>query len=567
MKENGMSRKLAGGTRLARRYAAFCLFEEVVFACLLCHMYATHPDRASPQTVQAAVLALFACTTATNAALYCWNRDSRWQELGLWHKGLRVLVAIMTASVVFCVGFALLGLAVGMEMGPIPLLTLSGMAGVDFGVIGLLGFYLAAGNGSDENEAASHELAGHEMRTPRWRERCLHMKDGYLPDASGVQDELGSALPGSQGLLEHAEGSEPGGYVDGSLEKEIAVLRRHVGTIRRNSRMASQQSILSSVIEVDRLAMGLIADDSGYLVRWEESSGSLRKLLSEAEELLIESSAAVFSQLPEHKSVLSDDDAVALGQRLNAYLCIAAGFAKDNRVFDERLSAALHAAEANVDHLLSHWYDDSFVSKERVGRYGFYEPGTRYWTEPLALVAYAASRIRKSREVRHAYERFIDHLENAGADLEGVRARLLLDAELTLGNLLGDSIEEIYPEYPLDFSATESIRNLVADNPSLPIVVFAGPEGTCGTYCDIAKVEVVELLNRKTCYYDIANVATSRDELVSAIEQDIRDLGCTEDYDASWTDAQVTQAAEREAASFDDDWVPAIAIYVNWKEA
>jgi len=364
--------------------------------------------------------------------------------------------------------------------------------------------------------------------------------------------------------LAMAEVAEGGGSAE--VRTAVRILREEISLLL-NANEPGWQDVVRAVTWIDLFVMRCIVDEDGYLELWEENAEIIAELITATEQLFNASLSESGADLPGHKTHRSDMTPASLHQRLNAYLCISAGYAKDNSEFAARLYRVSSATEANVDHLLSHWNSEDLARMENVGRYGFYKPGTRYWTEPLALLSYAALSIRKAREVRHAYEGYIEHLEKAGADIEGVRARLLLDAELTLGNLLGDSVEEIYPEYPLDFSASDGIRKLIAGNPSLPIVVFVGPEGTCGTYCEIEGAEVVELLNRRTYHYNIADVATSREELISAIAQDIRDFGCVEGFDESWTDEQVIQAAKKEAARFEDDWVPAIAIHASWKDA
>ena len=210
--------------------------------------------------------------------------------------------------------------------------------------------------------------------------------------------------------------------------------------------------------------------------------------------------------------------------------------------------------------LLSRDASDGLVGEERVGRYGYYEPGYCYWSEPLALVAYAAANIGKSREARHAYECFIAHLEEANAASEGTRACHILDAERTLRNLLGESTATSGPEYPLDSGYMDDLRKLVSDNPGLLIVVFAGPEGSDGVYCGIDRVEVTQALNLKTHWRPFATDATSRSELVGVIENEIRDIGCVEGFGPDWNDERITAAAEEEVAKFDDDWIPVIAI-------
>jgi len=98
------------------------------------------------------------------------------------------------------------------------------------------------------------------------------------------------------------------------------------------------------------------------------------------------------------------------------------------------------------------------------------------------------------------------------------------------------------------------------------VVVFGGPEGTKGTYLDIDRVEIVELLNAGTWHYNIASVETSRDRFVERVKKDIEDFGRADGFNESWSDEQIAEAARKEAAKYDDSWTPAIAIYASWKE-
>ena len=567
MSENHADGSLGRGSKKARRFVSFSLIEEALLSAALCIIYATYPDRVESWQVAAMVLTFLVAASAANAALFFENRHLRWDRLYLWQKAVQAMVAVATAYVAFLAAFASLGLLSGLAMGPRSLAALSGMAGFSFGAIGLFGIQLAC-DPDREGGQPGRMLRRMPAKTLKsTRKRRLFMCDDFAGEhllGRNDEDWAGNCMPEELARVME-DVADSGGKA--SVDNAIRLLGESMAEVNKNDRRSDRRLVLRPVVWVDRFVMDCIVDEDGYFDLWENSAEELRALLADAESLLAESPSVGFRHLADHKSSFSDKTPAALAQRLNAYLCIAAGFAKDGREFDERLNRALDSTKANVDHLLSCWNADALVEMEQVGRYGFYAPGTRYWTEPLALLSYAAAHIGKARAVRRAYERYIEHLESVGVDLEGVRGRLMLDAEMTLGNLVGDSIDEIYPSYPLDFGATGGIRKLVADHPALPIVVFAGPEGTGGTYCEIDRAEVVELLNRRTCYYDIANVATNRDELVSAIEADIRDLGCVEGYDECWTDEQVEQAAQREAAKFDGDWVQAIAIHASWKDA
>ena len=325
---------------------------------------------------------------------------------------------------------------------------------------------------------------------------------------------------------------------------------------------------------------------------WRCCSSSALRLVRDAEALLIESRPEVESpldrdELPE-TGVL---DLRCLRQDLNAFGCVASGFAGDEDAFLRRLDSVVEDNELNVR---------LEAEQSRALFQGDAEPGSRYvecfsgsrlWTDILAYVAHAAPYMGLESEAAEAYRRYISYLLGAiqwGAplvsslvaaktehgrlesfiseDSSAARSRLALDGRCAHAESFPWALVELGPEYPLDFSATEEVKRVIDDNPGLPIVVFAGPEGTDGAYCEIDRVDVTQALNVKTHWWPFATVATSRSELVGAIENEIRDIGCVEGFEPDWNDEQIAAAAEKEAAKLDGGWVPVIAIRATWKE-
>lgn len=195
---------------------------------------------------------------------------------------------------------------------------------------------------------------------------------------------------------------------------------------------------LERIAWVDRFMRDCAMDFICHPDLWENESGSIAALLSEADDLLSALCRSGTVELRAYKSGASDEDPTALAQRMNAYRCVSAALTGDVWEFCKRLSRAADDTKANVEHLLSCPCADELIEKEDTTRYGFYLPGQRYFTEPLASLADCAFHIGKSNYLARAYHEYIKFLEKLGADSRGVRGRLLLDAEHILGKLLDD---------------------------------------------------------------------------------------------------------------------------------
>lgn len=115
--------------------------------------------------------------------------------------------------------------------------------------------------------------------------------------------------------------------------------------------------------------------------------------------------------------------------------------------------------------------------------------------------------------------------------------------------------------YALIHDSTK-LRELIRDNPDLPIVVLAGEEANGGEwawqYCCSVDCTIDELLDIKTPYDDDrGRVFTDRDEFVEAIEESLYNA------DNGMTPEEITAVAKREADMYSGCWHKAICIYVD----
>ena len=108
--------------------------------------------------------------------------------------------------------------------------------------------------------------------------------------------------------------------------------------------------------------------------------------------------------------------------------------------------------------------------------------------------------------------------------------------------------------------ATDELRQLVLDNPELPLLVFAGEEAngfeyiyTSCSYCHACKGEFLD------CYQTVDDECcfTSRDEFWEAMADSLAD-----DADGL-TDTEFDTKIDAEVAEYDPYWTPCIILYVN----
>lgn len=118
-------------------------------------------------------------------------------------------------------------------------------------------------------------------------------------------------------------------------------------------------------------------------------------------------------------------------------------------------------------------------------------------------------------------------------------------------------------EYTLIHDASD-LRRLIAENPTLPIVVLAGEEA-CSydwywTYCCDVKFGFTEILDMKTPYDDDGGkIFTDRDELYEAVFERFEDDPRYADLESPEFDA----AVNAEVKKYESGWIKAIAIYAT----
>ena len=108
-------------------------------------------------------------------------------------------------------------------------------------------------------------------------------------------------------------------------------------------------------------------------------------------------------------------------------------------------------------------------------------------------------------------------------------------------------------------NSAEELRQLIIDNPGLPLLVFAGEDANSGVWCymtcSYVRAYVGEFLdcsqtvNDCKCYCD-------RDDF----EEDIQDVMC-DDFEG--TDEEFEQAVKDRMAEYDPYWKPCIIVNVN----
>lgn len=116
-----------------------------------------------------------------------------------------------------------------------------------------------------------------------------------------------------------------------------------------------------------------------------------------------------------------------------------------------------------------------------------------------------------------------------------------------------------FTEYTLT-KETDELRELILENPNLPIVVLADEDAVCEyygwTFCSSISFHIEEILDCNFYDYD-DRVFTDRERLEEKIEDDLWDEyheKSEEEYDA---------AVKREVAKYEPYWKKVIAIYAT----
>lgn len=279
------------------------------------------------------------------------------------------------------------------------------------------------------------------------------------------------------------------GEAGGSAKDAIRGLSKALACVGEHDAAAN----LERISWVDCLFGNVLVDFDVNSTMWKDNSDAAEELLSLAESRLGASGDKWRTAFGTHKTGVHESDPVSLSQRLNVYLCISAAFHNKDDEFRQRLSRALEDVESNVKFLLGSPDAAELAKLEDTADYETYIPGQRYWTEPLAILWNVASHIDIARFVRKAYARYIEFLGKYGPGGRGVRGRLLLDAEHAFADLADHAIAEIEPEFPPCPDTWAAVRELIAANPDLPVLVYAGPEGGTATYAEAVSASVVAI--------------------------------------------------------------------------
>lgn len=125
---------------------------------------------------------------------------------------------------------------------------------------------------------------------------------------------------------------------------------------------------------------------------------------------------------------------------------------------------------------------------------------------------------------------------------------------------------------PFDLTQkAEELRQLILNNPDLPIVVLAGEEANCGgdyywMYCSSISFRITEILDCETPYSDC--VCSDRDSFEEDFEEwlwdematELRDRGI---YDAEPSEDEFQARLKEEKERYGPYWKKVIAIYAD----
>lgn len=117
----------------------------------------------------------------------------------------------------------------------------------------------------------------------------------------------------------------------------------------------------------------------------------------------------------------------------------------------------------------------------------------------------------------------------------------------------------VFRDYELA-KASDELKQLILDNPDLPIAVLAGEEASSGywgwTYCSSISFGISEILDCEFYDYD-DTVFTDRDRLEERIEDMLYDEYCEK------SDEEYEEAIKSKMAELEPYWKKVIAIYAS----
>jgi len=198
---------------------------------------------------------------------------------------------------------------------------------------------------------------------------------------------------------------------DGEHEHEEALEYLH-DSIKRGME-PGREDALNRLSWVNELFM-FCFDPEIHQEAWRRCASTALDLICEAEMLLSEALPEV--ELPSSRDELPRPemlDIACLRQDLNAFGCVAAGFAGDGETFSSRLNAVVKANELNVRYDADQQKTINSGACDSGARYAKTFTGPRLWTELLAHIAHAAPYMEREADVIEAYKRYISYLQGS----------------------------------------------------------------------------------------------------------------------------------------------------------
>lgn len=419
---------------MVRRFVKFVLIEEIFIVGSIAWSYMKRPTESGPWVATVVIMLFGAAVAISNAIMYLQIRDAPWHSLGTSKKLQRVLAAIVTTFTVFLITLACVGLL--MPLSLTTLLRMSAIAAFSFGMCGLIGLEITRGGSTDMISSHLDE----QDEDPAGQGPTLRaIISGIEADAAEARLRQPRALRKMLASIRCDDGRC-------SLEEVLGYFSRALEGVDR----ADSRASLDLAHSVDALFSDvLVGDIEWHAEEWKNNAAEVLMLLDKTEQLLIDAlseDGAIFSTRASGNIERLGD--ASLYQRLQAYACIAASLANNEHAFHSRMDMVLAQVEANIDFILGR--EDAFdlaMLESAIG-WGSYNPHSRCWTAPIAILSHAAAAMGREREIIEAYEHYICHLRNAAQDTD-ILGNILLDTQLALAFLQGSVIREELPDVPI----------------------------------------------------------------------------------------------------------------------
>jgi len=125
----------------AKRFFAFLVIEEAVFAWLLIWGYGKHPAGMEPLQIVETIASFEAAIAVSGISLFLMNRDIEWADLRISDKVLRIIAGMIVTAAVFYIALVSLSVLTGMYLTQRGAINLAVMAGAGIGGFGLFGVF------------------------------------------------------------------------------------------------------------------------------------------------------------------------------------------------------------------------------------------------------------------------------------------------------------------------------------------------------------------------------------------------------------------------------------------